>query len=257
MYSTLRPGLLVSVKTSIAGNVSYKTIDLERDHLTPEGERIARWETERTIVDPEEHERAVDARSLARSAIQTVCAKSAFGLLCPEANADKLNAAVAKARGIADAFNASASVTRVHVNVLVGRISPDDVEAVRAINSEIRDLMDTMARGLAGLDVETVRNAAIKAKSVGKMLDAPAQERVQRVIDLARTAAREIVKAGETGAAAIDEVTLQRIAEARTQFLDLDDVGEVQAPEMVGRAVDFDVPPEVQTAPAPVPAFDL
>jgi hypothetical protein len=241
MYSTLRPGLLVSVKTSVAGNVSYRTFELEQDHITITGERRARWETERTITDPQEHESALKARSLARSAIQTVCAHSAFGLLCPEVNADKLAAAVAKARDIADAFNRTAQVTRLSVNVLVGRIAPDDVEAVRAINSEIRDLMDVMANGLADLDVQKVREAAGKARSVSAMLDVNASDRVAKAIEVARKAAREIVKAGEAAEVEIDQTTIQRIVECRTSFLDLDDAIEVQAPEAVGRGpVDLD-----------------
>jgi hypothetical protein len=239
MYSTLRPGFLVSVKTSVAGNVRYKTFELEQDHVTVTGERKARWETERTITDPEEHERAIKARGLARSAVQTVCAKSAFGLLCPEANVDKLNAAVAKAREITESFNSNATLTRVHFNVLVGRIAPDDVEAVKAINSEIRDLMDAMASGLAAMDVKVVREAAIKAKSVSAMLDANASERVQKAISVARAAACAVVKAGEAGVVEIDEVAIQRLVEARTSFLDVDDAAPVGEAEGEGRGVDL------------------
>ncbi len=53
--STLRPGLLVSVKTSIRGNVTYSTRDLDPDHIESDGSRQARWETERRIADPQEH----------------------------------------------------------------------------------------------------------------------------------------------------------------------------------------------------------
>src|SRR5262245_7773611 len=239
MYSTLRPGFLVSVKTSVSGNVYYRTHDLPLDFKAYEDDatvaRVTRWETTKTVTDPKEHERALKARSLARSAIQTVCAHSAFGLLCPEQNAEKLATAVAKARDIADQFNATAQVTRLSVNVLVGRIAPDDVEAVRAINSEIRDLMDTMASGLAGLDVQRVRDAANKARSVSQMLDANAGERVAKAIEVARKAAEEIVKAGEAAEVEIDQVAIQRIVEARTSFLDLEDAGPVAAPEVTGR----------------------
>ena len=239
--STLRPGFLVSLQTSVRGNCKYATTELEAEHITDAGEKRARWETEKTVSDPEEHTRALKARSLARSAIQTVCAKSRFGLLCPENKVDKLNAAIAKARSIADTFNANATLTGVEFNVLVGRISADDVEAVKAINAEIRGLMDTMASGLANLDVTKVRNAANKARSVGAMLEPNAQARVQKALVVARAAACEIVKAGETGAVEIDQVSIQRLVEARTSFLDLDVAPEVQAPAAAAPvAVDFD-----------------
>lgn len=238
-YTTLRPGFMVAVSTSITGNVSYHVVD-QGTQETVEGEE-ATWITNRLTRNKDEQERATKARSLARSALQTVCTKSKFCLLCPETNKDKLDAAIAKARAIADEFNATAEITTVEVNVLVGKISPDDVEAVKAINSEVRDLMDTMARGLAKLDVDVVREAARKAKSIGAMLEPNAQERVQKAIEVARAAASQIVKAGETGAIEIDQVSIQRITEARTSFLDLDDATEVQAPVAAVPVVDFEV----------------
>ena len=238
--STLRPGLLVSLKTSIRGNVNYRTLTLEGDHLTETGERKARWETERTVNDPAEHEAAVSARSLARSKIQCVCAGSAFGLLCPESKAAELEKAVAEARAIVAQFNSTATLTRLQFNLMTGRIAPDDVEAIRAINSEMSDLMATMAEGLANLDKAKVQDAANKAKSVGAMLTDEAKARVQAAIDVARAAARKISKAGEEGAVEIDRASIRKVMEARTSFLDLDDATEVQAPVSVARPVDVE-----------------
>jgi hypothetical protein len=238
--STLRPGLLVALSTSVRGNVSYAKQTIEADHTTPEGERRARWETERTIVDPVEHEAAALARGKASNVIRRVCAQSAFGLLCPEAESDKLAGAIAEARRIQDAFNATAKVTRLSVNVMTGRIAPDDVEAVKAINSEIRDLMDDMQEGLANLDVKKVREAARRAKSVGQMLSPDATARVQVAIDLARASATAINKAGEQVAVEVDRSTIRRIAEQRTAFLDIDTDGkEIAAPVTTGRAIDL------------------
>lgn len=243
--SILRPGLLVSLRTSIKGNVRYFTTSLEAEHITEAGEERARWETERTVRDPEEQKRALKARSLARSAVQTVCSHSDFGLLCLVENRAKLDVAIAKAEGIAREFNLTAEVSRLNVNVIIGEVSPDDARAIKAINQEMRDLMDAMAKGLsepwAEGAVEMVRNAANKAKSVGKMLEPNAKANVERALTIARTAARQIVKAGEQGAIEIDQVAIQRLTEARTAFLDLDEVSETQAPEPASPvAVDFE-----------------
>jgi len=244
LTSTLRPGLLVSLKTSIAGNVNYRTLTLESDHITETGARQARWETERTVVDPQEHEAAIRARSLARSKIQCVCANSAFGLLCPESKASELEAAVAEARAIVDAFNAQAGLTRLSFNLIAGKIAPDDVEAIRAINSEMSDLMSSMAEGLANLDVSKVRDAANKARSVGAMLTDDAKERVQAAIEVARKAARAIVQAGEEGAVEVDRASIRKVLDARTAFLDLDDAGEVAPVQPVARPVDVTIETE-------------
>src|SRR5580704_12554363 len=94
--STLRPGLLVSLKTSLSGNVRYDKRDIEREHTTETGEARAKWETERVISDPDEYERAQKVRGKAGSVIRGICAISAFGLLCPETDADKLERAMSE-----------------------------------------------------------------------------------------------------------------------------------------------------------------
>src|SRR5262245_49180805 len=92
--STLRPGLLVSLKSSVRGNVSYIRRDLENEEKMKDGSSHSRWETERTIEDLKEHERAVETRTKARNVIGKVCAHSAFGLLCPDTNEKLLEEAI-------------------------------------------------------------------------------------------------------------------------------------------------------------------
>ncbi len=237
--STLRPGLLVSLKTSVWGNVSYQKRTIEAEHKTKDGAKKAKWETERTVSDPEEFEAARQARSKARQVIHAICSNSAFGLLCPEAASAELEEAIAEARKIATAFNQRAKLTRIGVYVITGRIAADDVEAVRAINSEVRELLDNMRQGLKNLDVKTVREAANKARGLGQMLSPDAAARINVAIEAARKTARKMVKAGEQAAAEVDRRTIRAITEARTAFLDLDEAGEVAAPEAQGRALDL------------------
>jgi hypothetical protein len=237
--TTLRPGLLVSLKTSVVGNVSYSKQTIENDHLTADGKRLAKWETERTISDPEEHEAACKVRARALTMIRSVCSRSAFGLLCPEIDVEKLERAVAQARELAEEFNAFARLTRVSIYVITGRIAPDDVEAVKAINSEVRELLDAMEDGLKRLDVDAVRDAANRARNIGAMLSPDAAARINSAIQVARDAARRMVRAGEQAASELDRATIARIEEARTAFLDLDDAGEITAPEAEGRAIDL------------------
>jgi hypothetical protein len=256
--STIRPGLLVSLKTSIRGNISYEHRDIEQEHLTDDGRKLAKWETERSISDPAEYDAAVKVRSKVRSVVSSVCANSAFGLLCPEKSIDDLDNAIAEARRLADGFNATAKLTRVWVYVIAGRIAPDDLEAVRAINSEVRDLLAVMADGVANLDVTAVRSAADRARDIGRMLSPDAQTRIQGAIDAARSAARRIVKVGEAAAQEIDQRTIRRITEARTAFLDLDEPAvEIAAPAAEARALDLEPTPEIKSAPASPVMFEL
>jgi len=257
---TLRPGLLVSLKTSVSGNVRYSARTLESEHEIENGAARAKWETVKVTEDKAEHDRATVARSKCRSLVMSVCSPSAFGLLCPEADRDLLDQAVQDARNVADAFNQSARLTRITVNVIAGRIAPDDLEAVRAINSEVRDLMTEMEQGLANLDVKTVRDAANKAKSIGAMLNPEAASRIQVAIDAARSAARQIVKAGETGAAEIDRRAIRACTEARTLFLDMDDAAELQAPVAQARGgidLEPDNMPAIKAATSATPELFL
>ena len=242
--STLRPGLLVSLSVRTSGNVQYSRRDIEADHIEDDGTLRAKWETDRIIENPEEHDRANKVRSKARSLVTSVCSPSNFGLLCPERDREKLTDAMAAAREIVDEFNRSASITQVSVFLIVGRVAADDVEAVRAINGEIRDLLTMMERGLEKLDVAMVRDAANRARALSAMLSPEAAEKAKRAIEIARSAARKIVKAGESAAQEIDEAALRAIRQSRTAFLDLDEQAEVQTPSVTGRAIDLEATAE-------------
>lgn len=238
--STLRPGLLVSLKTQIVGNVRYEKETIESPKIVGGQERTA-WKTERTIADPKEFERAKVARGKCRTLITSVCANSAFGLLCPKTSMKRLGEAIAEARKVADEFNQTAKLSRVNVNVIAGEINPNDLEAVRAIKSEVADLMREMQEGVKSLDPQAVRMAANKIRSVGMMLTPDSQEKVKAAIDAARGAARKIVKAGEQAASAIDTEAMKTLTEARTAFLDFEEGGEMHAPAAQVAAIDLEV----------------
>ncbi len=242
--STIRPGLLVALKTNVTGNVHYAKQDLG---VSMEGDaEILKWETERTIKDPAEYKEASQVRMKLRGFIVNVCAQSTFGLLCPENNADKLAAAIKKAHALADAFNEKASVTRVNVNVIAGRVASDDVEATLAINSEVRELLDRMERGVKMMDVEAIRDAAKRAKAMSPIVAPDANERLIAAINVAREAATKLVKAGETAAREVDKEALKKLKASRTAFLDIDLGDEKSSPKVnvkpskaKGRAVDL------------------
>jgi hypothetical protein len=253
---TLRPGLLVSLKSSVSGNAQYIPHD-RQVRIDSDGKEITEIETTRVIADPKEFKRAGEARSKARSIISSVCAKSNFGLLCPEKDRDALDKAIADARKVVEAFNATATLTNVNVYAIIGHIASDDVEAVRGISSEISDLLGRMEAGLKNLDVKAIRKAANEAKNVGQMLTPEAATRVQMAIDTARSAARKITKAGETAAAEIDLRAIRKVTEARTAFLDLGEAAEVAAPRQTARALDLTPSEPVKAGKAKARSIEL
>jgi hypothetical protein len=227
--------------------VSYQKTVLEAEHPVGDGLQEA-WETRKRITDAEEHARATQAQSRASSLVRRVCSESAFGLLCPESRGDDLKAAIAEARAVRDEFNATATLSRLRVNVYIGRVAADDVEAMRAINQEVRDLLETMQQGVANLDVTAIRDAATKAKDLGQMLSPDAAERLREAISTARTAATRIAKAGEAAALEVDSAAIARLAQTRAEFIDLEDGEEIVAPAADGRSIDLDSPVELSPA---------
>ena len=191
---TLRAGLLVGLSTTMVGNVTYRKEDIPAEHKARMGGDVAAWKTERTIADKAEHERAKVIRSQAVYAVRKVCASTAFGYLCPSDRQSELGAAVAEAHSMIDRFNETAKATRLGFYVITGRIEPGDAEAARAINAEVRALLDAMTAGALVGDAKAIRDAADKAKAIAAMLaDGDA---VETAIVAARSLARGITKTG-------------------------------------------------------------
>jgi len=244
---TIRPGLLVGLKTSVTGGVSYRRVDIEREHVTARGTAKAKWETTRVVEDPTEHAAAITLNNACRYIVQRVCAKTDFGLLCPEEKADELYAAIEEAQAKIAEFNKTAKLTRIGMYVVPGRVARDDEQAVRAIRAEVSGLIAEMQRGVRELNPEAVRAAAKQAKQIGNMLSEGAQQRLLAAVDSARSIANVInsaVKAGEQSALDIDKEKITALEAARTAFLDIEDMKTVvNIPNVPVRGLDL-VSPE-------------
>lgn len=247
--TTLIPGLLVGLKTTLEGNVEYHTVDAAPDEsVLPSAEMnvgaqvaVAAWNTTRVTKDTVEFEAAKKIRSKARALITGVCAASNFGLLCPERKLDELRGAVKEARALVAAFNETSRVTKITCSCIFGRIASDDVEAARAINAELLELIEAMRRGCETLDSAKIREAAAKAKDIGVMLTPAMQERVEAAIKMARGEARRLVKRGESAAVAVDRAVVDQLAFARSAFLDLDATYTIAAPTVEAAELDLEI----------------
>jgi hypothetical protein len=253
LTSTIKPGLLVSMKTSVRGGVDYQRTELEPEHNGENGERVARWETKRVISDPAEYKRAIETRGKARTAIISACCQTSFGLLCPEGREAELRTAVDVARIIAAEFNASAQRSTVEVYVITGKVASNDVEAAQAIAAEVRELMSDMETGIKNADPEAIRAAANAARAIGGMLSDEAGAKVSAAIAQARAAARIIVKrvekSGELASKVIADLSVKDIEAARFAFLDMDAAATAETVPQAAPAVDM-VPATQPAAPA-------
>jgi ElaB/YqjD/DUF883 family membrane-anchored ribosome-binding protein len=239
LNTTIRPGLLVAIKTSIKGNVSYtKTAASVRTN--EDGSEVAEWDTERHIKNAAEQKLASKARSEARSKIASVCSVTDFGYLCPITFKPELDKAIVEAKAICDKFNESSEVTEIRFAAVTGTIAQDDYQAVRAIRREVTELLTDMEEGLKNLDVSTAREAASRAKQLGQMLTPDAQVRVEIAIKAVRENARKLAAKADANVADVDRRVLVTLAEARTAFLDIDmDDAEVAMPETTAPVLDL------------------
>lgn len=256
--TTLRPGLIVMLRTRIVGGVEYQKRDLEAPEAPAEGAATKRWETTRIVPDPELWERARGTRSRCQTIVRGACIKSEVAmLLCPPDREENLRDKISEAEQLAAAFNTSSTSIQVEVNVVCGRIASDDTTAMRAITGEIRELLDAMNAGVVSGDAEAIRAAANRARSMGAMLDEASGQRVTRAIAEAREAAKVIVKrvqdGGELAENVVKDLKLEQLQAARFSFLDMDapteQTGE-QLPAVAPRGLDLP-PPEEPAAPPP------
>jgi hypothetical protein len=260
--SFLKPGLLVSLKTSVQGGVRYYRRDLaappESDGASEGGATVTAWETTRITSDADEHDRAIKARGRASRIIRACCRETAFGLMCaPESETD-LGNAIDRATAIVDAFNADAKFTRIRVSAIRGRIAETDEQAARAIAGEVADLIEGMTRGIDALDAKAIRDAATRAQVIGAMLEPREAEAVGAAIKAAREAAtkitKRIAKDGATAATVLAEIQRGALDKARIMFLDLDTpaapAGDAMPAVDLQRVADLDLD---ATAGAPAP----
>jgi hypothetical protein len=237
------------------------------------------WQTERIIHDPNEHKRAVEVRGAARGYVVNACIPSAFGYLCPLDRFDKLEAAVDRGNREVAAFNRTAEREKIKFYVLTGKIATDDTSAIRAIRSEVSDLIADLERSIASLDVDKIRSVAKRATEVGAMLTDEGAQPLEKAVDSARAQAtkwskerrladektakqllanegnldpdaealkaavgkaKALREAGETLGLAIDKDVIETLRQSRAAYLDLEEVEQVELIVEEGRAVEFD-----------------
>jgi hypothetical protein len=217
---SIRPGLLIALRSTVRGGVNYTRVNLESD-----SEATVRWETTRVINDPKEHALAQKARSNAIAQVRGVCITTSFGLLCPAEKEAELDAAFTKAIEMRDTHNATAKCTVVELHMLRGRIAATDEQAVKTINAELAGLIEELGAGVEKLNPESIRTAATRARELSAMLSPEREKIVTEAVTAARANAREIVrrveKGGEAAALVLGDMRRGAIERARVTFLDL------------------------------------
>lgn len=192
---TLRPGMLVAVRTKIEGGHETARHKVLREVL-PAGDGggdglYEKTEIERRVADVEEFERACKARASARYAIARVCLPSDFGLLCVLGQ-DVLDAAIRDADAICRTFNDTARYSKIRCWVLVGSIAESDTAAQQALMGELREAIGAVREAVRLRDPGAIRDAAAKALALAPMIDQPGE--IEDTVRAARRAATDLIQ---------------------------------------------------------------
>lgn len=219
----IKPGLLVSVKTRQHGGVSYTKRDIEAPRVTESGAQVSRWETDKFVYDPDETERAQQVANRARYLVTRHCVKTEMQqLLCPNDRRGELRAAIAEARELVAEFNAGASFTEIQIDVWVGEIVDNGVDAAQQIFASQQAFMNEMIEGLKEMDPKKVRAAINKSRDLGQMMSGQANQMVIEATRVAEAARQRIISAGEKAIVALDFEAIAKIGSVRNSFLDFD-----------------------------------
>lgn len=228
---TIRPGIFVNIKTSIEGNVSYQRFDITTGERLPDGSEQSEWNTKKFVEDPEELDRAVKVRSMARSMIEKLCTKTTLGLWCTPEQKAALDTMRDNAAAMVAEFNRTAQRTQIWMAVIPSRLESDDTRALKDITREVGRLVQQMDTGIKEFDSEKIREAAKEARELSSMLSDEKKAKVNAAVEQARKAARTIVarieKEGEDRSLVLMDIQRGQIEQARIAFLDMSDNTEV------------------------------
>ena len=229
----IRPAILLALATSVKGGTTSEREDLGTE-TGPDGAVVEKWETTKTTLDPDEHERAKALRVSIRAAFQRLARWTPFGLMVELEREQELREVAAEAERQVAEFNAASRHSKVRLSWLPARVDEGATatDAVRAIRQEVDHLLEDLQQATRAGDVEAIRDTANRAMSLGKLLaeDSPGSGELASAITEARRVARgiirRVVKAGESAEDVIAEANLGVINRARFAFQ-----GEIGPPE--------------------------
>lgn len=223
MYK-LKPSILVALKGAVNGGITYNRVEMGREVAGDGSERIE-WKTTKHVADPKELATADAYRNKAKTAIKRVCARTPWGLICPNAKEAELMEAIEQAHQLAAEFNSNhANHTEVTISVFLGRVAENDAEAAKAVRLELTTLLEQAERAASSGHVQQMRDLAKQGAQLEKLLEdgTDAKGALGQAIKGLRKVARDVVrlveKKGEDMATVLTEDALKPVSEARFAF---------------------------------------
>lgn len=225
----IKAGYLVSSKTTLCGGVHFTRTEYNKNK---EGERaVTKWKTTKVIDSPDEYRRGEEIRNRINYLVYRVCVLTSFGLLCPSKKKKELEEAIAEGAKLARDYNRTARYSRITPYIFWTQILNDNEDNLKALSSEIREMLDTMKDGILNIgkkplkdSIKEIKKAADKAKRLTEVLDDSYTGKINVAVEEARKAAREItkrvIKKNESIEEVLKSINTKAIAAARFAFID-------------------------------------
>ena len=216
----LKPGRMVSLRSTVRGGVEYDREDLPTacdcaladgpraevrgpDHATScpmgEGEAVKAWKTVRRIKDPVEWKRAKAVRGRAVAKVWHACVFTEFGLVLPDDRRAKFEEILTEQRQLVHEHNKTTQHTHVTLRVLRSRLERDE-ETETSLAAEVDEVVEDMEACAAASDVDGARKTALKAQKLTAIFSSDVAARVMEKVKAARDAATAAAKAARDAA---------------------------------------------------------
>jgi hypothetical protein len=196
---TFPSSLLIINKLSVEKGVHYAIKQLETD--TPgETGTTTRWETTKTVDDPEERKRGINLVERLNTHIRktTEGVKCSFGIVAPMKAEEVLDEVNSYVKREVNEFNATARFTHIEFRPMVVKLASDDERAMKAMSEQITGTLDELQSAMDKFDIKNVRAVVSKLVGFDKIIPNGRGKAITDLIKTVRKQASAFIKsAGE------------------------------------------------------------
>jgi len=190
----IQDGYLVVGTITQRGCVSYT--HKNRDETVVDDRMDAEWETKKVVYSVEENKNLFTTRAALNRKIESLGASLAgYGVIVPITQGRELDDVLREVYTGIDEYNRNAVYTRLEGGFVVFTIKGGDERIAAALYNRAVSLLEEVAEFIDKGDVKGLRNALTKMTNLDKVLDKRTGEKLSKMIEGARKAARAAVKA--------------------------------------------------------------
>jgi hypothetical protein len=186
----IEPCILVIDRLKVVRAVTYvKTpYDVVQN---PDGSEDAKWETERHYKNRDETKLADATYTAARAKLREVCHRTDIGFICREADADKLEQAIADAKQLVDEANEGFKHCVVKFRVVCTDLRPDNASGAATIQEVLEENITKLQGALVDFDTRKANTLLNSSKNLVKLFQDP---KTRKALEDQRQQARALAK---------------------------------------------------------------